>query len=83
LIVAGDHLIAVDMSVIRATSLSGYPRVVAELGGHPAELLRGAGVRPQDVGTHDVLKVSRNCGMIAWPNRRQIVWPRTPSRCWR
>jgi hypothetical protein len=50
------------MSVIRATSLSGYPRVVAELGGHPAELLRGAGVRPQDVGKHDVFLLATD-----WP----------------
>jgi hypothetical protein len=42
------------VSVIRATSLSGYPRLVADLGGDPAELLRAVGVRPQDVGKHDV-----------------------------
>jgi hypothetical protein len=40
--------------VIRATSLSGYPRLVADLGGDPVELLRAVGVRPQDVGKHDV-----------------------------
>src|ERR1700757_649626 len=42
------------MSVVRGTSLSGYPRLVAERGGDPAELLRAAGIRPQDVGQYDV-----------------------------
>src|SRR6201993_4251148 len=42
------------MSVVRGTSLSGYPRLVAELGGDPAELLRAAGTRPQDAGEHEV-----------------------------
>ena len=42
------------MSVVRGTSLSGYPRLVTELGGDPAELLRAAGIRPQDVGEHEV-----------------------------
>jgi AraC-like DNA-binding protein len=42
------------MSVVRATSLSGYPRLVTELGGDPVELLRAAGIRPQDVGDHEV-----------------------------
>ena len=48
------------MSVVRGTSLSGYPRLVAELGGDPNELLRAAGVRPQDVGEHDVFLPYRN-----------------------
>src|SRR6201997_1739561 len=51
---ADDYLTFVDMSVVRGTSLSGYPRLVAELGGDPAELLRAAGIRPQDVGQYDV-----------------------------
>jgi AraC-like DNA-binding protein len=42
------------MSVVRGTSLSGYPRLVAELGGDPVELLRAAGIRPHDVGDHEV-----------------------------
>jgi len=42
------------MSVVRGTSLSGYPRLVAELGGDPVGLLRAAGIRPQDVGEHEV-----------------------------
>jgi AraC-like DNA-binding protein len=54
LTVADDYLTVADVSVIRATSLSGYPGLVAELGGDPAELLRGAGVRPQDVAKHEV-----------------------------
>lgn len=41
------------MSVVRGTSLSGYPRLVAELGGDPVELLRAAGIRPEDVGEHE------------------------------
>src|ERR1700758_2001846 len=32
---ADDYLTFVDMSVVRGTSLSGYPRLVAELGGDP------------------------------------------------
>ncbi|MGN6338376.1 AraC family transcriptional regulator, partial [Mycobacterium sp.] len=42
------------MSVVRGTSLSGYPHLVAELGGDPVELLHAAGIRPQDVGEHEV-----------------------------
>jgi AraC-like DNA-binding protein len=42
------------MSVIRGTSLSNYPALVAELGGNPAEFLRAAGIRPQDIGKQDV-----------------------------
>jgi len=41
------------MSVVRGTSLSGYPRLVAELGGDPAGLLHAAGIRPDDVGDHE------------------------------
>jgi AraC-like DNA-binding protein len=54
LTVADDYLTVADVSVIRATSLSGYPRVVAELGGDSHELLRAAGIRPRDVGEYDV-----------------------------
>ncbi len=43
-----------DVSVVRGTSLSNYPRLVRELGGDPHELLRDAGIRPQDIGKHDV-----------------------------
>lgn len=42
------------MSVVRGTSLTNFPRLVRELGGDPFELLRSAGIRPQDVGRHDV-----------------------------
>src|SRR5262245_24289476 len=42
------------MSVVRGTALSNYPRLVHELGGDPVELLRDAGVRPEDVGKYDV-----------------------------
>jgi AraC-like DNA-binding protein len=49
-----DYLTFVDMSVVRGTSLSGYPRLVVELGGDPGELLRAAGIPPQDVDEHEV-----------------------------
>ncbi|QXQ13564.1 AraC family transcriptional regulator [Skermania piniformis] len=42
------------MSVIRGTSLTGYPALVTELGGDPAALLGEAGIRPDDVGRFDV-----------------------------
>jgi len=42
------------MSVVRGIALSNYPRLVRELGGDPAELLRDAGIRLQDVGKYDV-----------------------------
>jgi hypothetical protein len=48
------------MSVVRGTSMSGYPSLVAELGGDPTELLRAAGIRPQDVGQHEVFLPYRN-----------------------
>ena len=41
------------MSVIRGTSLSGYPTLVAELGGDPSALLRAARIQLQDVGSYD------------------------------
>lgn len=41
------------MSVVRGTALSNYPSLVAELAGDPANLLRAAGVRGQDVGNYD------------------------------
>jgi AraC-like DNA-binding protein len=41
------------MSVIRGTALSSYPRLVRELGGDPLELLRAAGIRPDDVGNSE------------------------------
>src|SRR5262249_17486418 len=43
-----------DMSVIRGTALSNYPRLVHELGKDAFELLRAAGIRPDDVGNSDV-----------------------------
>ena len=42
-----------DVAVIRGTSLANYPQLVAELGGDPVTLLRGAGIRPADVGNHE------------------------------
>jgi len=42
------------MSVVRATSLSNYPRLVSELGGDPIALLRGAGIDPAVAGRNDV-----------------------------
>ena len=42
------------MSVVRGTSLSGYPRLVAELGGNPAALLSAAGIDADTVGRYDV-----------------------------
>src|ERR1700757_292969 len=41
------------MSVVRGTSLSNSPGLVAELGGDPAGLLRAAGIRDQDAGNYD------------------------------
>jgi AraC-like DNA-binding protein len=54
LTVADEYLTVTDMSVVRGTSLSGYPRLVSELGGDPAELLRSAGIGPGDVGDYEV-----------------------------
>ncbi|MFE7420340.1 AraC family transcriptional regulator [Rhodococcus sp. NPDC057529] len=42
------------MSVIRGTSLTGYPDLVAELGVDPGTLLRQVGIRPADIGRFDV-----------------------------
>jgi hypothetical protein len=58
-----DSLTFGDMSVVRGTSLSNFPRVVRELGGDPLELLRSAGIRPQDVGRHDVFIPYRGVAM--------------------
>lgn len=54
LIVQDKYLTITDMSVVRGTSLSNYPRLVTELGGDPEKLLRAAGIRPQDVDNYDV-----------------------------
>ena len=51
------------MSVVRGTALSNYPRLVQELGGDPVELLRAAGIRPQDIDEYDVFIPFR--GVIA------------------
>jgi AraC-like DNA-binding protein len=48
------YLTVEDMSVVRGTALSNYPRLVRELGGDPVELLRAAGIRLDDVGRHDI-----------------------------
>lgn len=42
------------MSVVRGTSLSNYPRLVAQLGGDPEALLAAAGIDPDVVGRYDV-----------------------------
>lgn len=42
-----------DMSVIRGTSLTGYPDLVTELGGDPDPLLARAGISRTDVGRFD------------------------------
>lgn len=42
------------MSVVRGTALSGYSRLVSELGGDPEQLLASAGVPVGAAGTHDV-----------------------------
>jgi len=49
-----NHLTIEDMSVVRGTSLSNYPRLVAELGGDPVALLATAGIDLGAVGRHDV-----------------------------
>jgi AraC-like DNA-binding protein len=49
-----DYLTFLDMAVVRGTGLSGYSRLVAELGGDPDELLRAAGIRSEDAGEHEV-----------------------------
>jgi AraC-like DNA-binding protein len=54
LTVADEYLTFDDMSVVRGTALSGYSRLVEELGGDPVELLRAAGIRAQDVGEHEI-----------------------------
>ncbi|MGV9711165.1 AraC family transcriptional regulator [Gordonia sp. NPDC003424] len=41
------------MSVIRGTSLRGYPQLVSELGGDPDALLASAGIQASDVGNFD------------------------------
>ncbi|RDH79010.1 AraC family transcriptional regulator [Mycolicibacterium moriokaense] len=41
------------MSVIRGTSLTGYPALVTELGADPDLLLARAGIKPADVGRFD------------------------------
>jgi len=42
------------MSVVRGTSLSNYPKLVAQLGGDPVALLTAAGIDLTAVGRHDV-----------------------------
>ncbi|MUL46650.1 AraC family transcriptional regulator [Mycobacterium sp. CBMA293] len=48
------------MSVVRGTSLSNYAPLVHELGGDPLELMRLAGIRPQDVGRYDLFMPLRS-----------------------
>ncbi|WP_431235927.1 AraC family transcriptional regulator [Mycolicibacterium psychrotolerans] len=42
------------MSVVRATSLSNFPRLVSDLGGDPVALLKQAGIDPGVVGDNDI-----------------------------
>jgi len=49
--------------LIRATSLIQFPELVAELGGNPANLLRPAGIRVEDIGHFETFIVLR--GAIA------------------
>ncbi|MGY4710256.1 AraC family transcriptional regulator [Mycolicibacterium sp. CBM1] len=42
------------MSIVRGTSLSNYPQLVARLGGDPVALLAAAGIDPACVGRQDV-----------------------------
>ncbi|MEV6697481.1 AraC family transcriptional regulator ligand-binding domain-containing protein [Streptomyces sp. NPDC051453] len=48
------------MSLIRGTSLQGFPELVTELGADPAPLLAAAGVAREAVGSHDVFVGYRN-----------------------
>lgn len=41
------------LELIRASALQGFPKLVAELGGDPGELLRDCGVAPEVVGNPD------------------------------
>lgn len=50
-----------DMSVVRATSLSNYPRLVKELGGDPVALLTEVGIDPDAVGHDDVFVLLGAC----------------------
>lgn len=43
-----------DMALIRGTCLSGFPELVAELGGDPSRILGDAGLRMGDIGRNDV-----------------------------
>lgn len=47
------------MDVIRATSLSRFPELVAELGGDSDAILRDSGIRPGDPGRQDVFLALR------------------------
>jgi hypothetical protein len=53
--------------------LSSYPQLVAELGGDPAELLRAAGIRPQEVGKHDVFLPYRSL-ILAVESAAAATW---------
>jgi hypothetical protein len=61
LTVVDEYLTVSDMPVVRGTSLSGYPRLVADLGGDADGLLRATGIRPVDVGEHEVFLPRSTC----------------------
>jgi AraC-like DNA-binding protein len=52
-----------DMSVVRGTALSNYPKLVRELGGDPSELLHAAGIRLKDVEDYDTFVPFRGVAM--------------------
>jgi AraC-like DNA-binding protein len=56
----GTDFMIDDMSLIRATSLQGYPDLVRALGGDPAALLRAARIPPGAVGDFDTYLGHRN-----------------------
>jgi AraC-like DNA-binding protein len=60
LTVADEYLTFIDMSVVRGTALSGYPRLVGELGGDPVQLLHVAGIDPREVGEHEAFVTYRS-----------------------
>lgn len=54
LTLSDEYLTFEDMSLIRGTCLTGYPELVAELGGDADSLLGLAGLRTADIGRSDV-----------------------------
>lgn len=62
---ADDNFLTLyDMSLIRGTALSGFPELVAQLGGKPDEILSAAGIAKDAVGDHDAF-ISYRLGVRA------------------